>query len=794
MLDRSVRFVTYQSETDRYPAQQQLLYEELCALLEPEEVDCNPCPGKTCPQKFGMAWSPGFIPPEKTRSGGNVDFLDLICLDIDNASPESVVALCGRLEGLEVLIHSTHSHTPEKPRLRLILTPSRPILGKEWLAVWHAITEKYGISADKSAKDPCRIYFTARRPRGAPYVHVYEPGAAVNVEELLRSRMRNGAQRDAPPAGPVPEPGSVDLDGLKKFLRYYNPADDFDGSKRQLVRNILAGEPLAIENRNNAVHRAASILGWRFPVGTPFEAALEVMRESLSKIPPSDADGPKDNWDGWVETAHRSYSNKQEELKKKIIADNKDAASYYKHREEKYGKAKQQEEKAPTDTAVAQEEPAVSKEEVDGEAWRDDLIFKHLRGGIIVKEQGTHNVAVILKHHEQWKGALKFNEVTKDIDYVGGPVEGDASLRAKVSNWMQKHEGLNLSTKVIEEQIFLVGRDNSYDPLKNYLNGLIWDGVSRIDTWLENYCKAEVIDSRGNDVTRFVRKAGACWLIGAVARGLNPGCKVDSVLVMEGPQGAGKSTTLSILGGAWFSDTTLKLDEKDSRMLAAQSWVIELAELSAVRATETESQKAFFSQCEDKFRPPYGYKIEVFPRRCVFAGTTNRDTYLHDPTGNRRYWPVWCEEFDLEALRRDRDQLWAEAVHRYKSGESWWFEKADAWLVESITDQRLHSGPFTEKIHNWWSQLPIDKRPTAFTMLEVLEIIDVDQNRVDFREGVGRALKKLGFQKIRRRIDGFPTWFYEPTEKLMNLPVVPGRRLHLTIVQNTKPTQQPGEA
>ena len=411
----------------------------------------------------------------------------------------------------------------------------------------------------------------------------------------------------------------------------------------------------------------------------------------------------------------------------------------------------------PPGTALSDAPSTGDAKPQDG-AWLKLLKLKVNQQGKFVNEQIGMNAAVILENHPAWKGALRFNEVTKEVECIGGPLsEADrtpAQLLTAVENWLQKNEDLNLSSAVVAAEMLHVARRHSYDPLRDYLLGLKWDGVERLPTFLEQYCGAVTtldVDGEPMDITNRVRMVGVKWFIAAVARALDPGCKADNVLVLEGPQGAGKSAMLRALGGRWFTDSPMVLNDKDSKMLASMSWIIELAELSAMRKVETEAQKAFFSACEDKLRPPYGRVVETFPRRCVFAGTTNETEYLPDATGNRRFWAAFCEKFDVEKAKRDRDLLWAEAVARYNRGEPHWCNAEESASLEVVANQRLRSSGLAETVMEWWTGMEPEKRPGFFTCNDVaLEALGLPKHQADASyERIGRTCKKLGFERTR---------------------------------------------
>lgn len=218
--------------------------------------------------------------------------------------------------------------------------------------------------------------------------------------------------------------------------------------------------------------------------------------------------------------------------------------------------------------------------------------------------------------------------------------------------------------------------DNLLTMKANSLLGPAKPGTERVDTWLSRYC--------GADDTPYVRAVGARFLISAIARALDPGCRMDAILVLHGARGTGKSMTVSILGSPWSTQMMLLGRDKDLGVVAGTNWIIEVTPLTV---NDIDKHEAFLFRRYDKFRPTYGRTIEEFPRRCVFVGTDSRADWRDATMRDRRYWPVHIRECDTEALQRDRDQLWAEAAFRYHSailhpelahpdcpGERWWFE------------------------------------------------------------------------------------------------------------------------
>jgi Virulence-associated protein E len=206
--------------------------------------------------------------------------------------------------------------------------------------------------------------------------------------------------------------------------------------------------------------------------------------------------------------------------------------------------------------------------------------------------------------------------------------------------------------------------ENSFNPVLNYVDGLTWDGVPRLDTWVVRYLGAED--------TPFNRAVGRIMLTAAVRRVRRPGTKFDQIIVFEGSQGSQKSTAVEVLAGKEnFSDQTiLGKAEKEQQELCAGVWLYEIADLAGMRKAEIDQTKAFASRTYDRARPAYGRYVVSQPRTCAFIATTNNSDYLKDDTGNRRFWPLRTGTIDIDALRRDRDQLWAEAAHYEATGVS----------------------------------------------------------------------------------------------------------------------------
>lgn len=349
---------------------------------------------------------------------------------------------------------------------------------------------------------------------------------------------------------------------------------------------------------------------------------------------------------------------------------------------------------------------------------------------------------------DSYPGTLKYNSFTSQVEFRGHPWT-DATAR-ELTEQLQR-QGLRCRTADVHEAAAREAEVNAYDPLVESLVNLRWDGEERIDRWLVDYVGAED--------TPYTRAIGRRWIISAVARALKPGCKADGVLVLEGVQGVGKSSAIAILGGEFYRDDLSDLTSKDAKLELQGTWIVELAELSVVYRSAVEKLKAFLSSTEDSFRPPYGRVVQKFPRRCVFMASTNDDAYLRDSTGNRRFWPVACRQIAVDALRRDRDQLFAEAVAAYEGGAEWWLHGEEISLAAEEAAKRVESDPLEDPVISFMAR----QGASGASQREILNALGFDSLRIASVTGgtwkrVVDVLRRNGF--IRRQVGSPRQWRY----------------------------------
>ena len=373
---------------------------------------------------------------------------------------------------------------------------------------------------------------------------------------------------------------------------------------------------------------------------------------------------------------------------------------------------------------------------LDSANWREHLIVK--RGEAL---GCVENVLLALRNDPAWAGVLHFNEFAlKTVAKASPPwatsrelpfqwTDADDVLAAA---WFQR-EGILATPETVGRSIQAFSRDFLYHPVRDYLNSLTWDGIKRLDAWLRIRLGAEE--------SLYTQAVGSRFLIGAVARVMVPGCKQDCVLILEGPQGCGKSTALRTLSEPWFSDELSDELGKDAAMQVASAWILEMSELDALSRAESAKTKAFISRSTDKYRPPYGKHVIEQPRSSVIAGTTNSDAYLRDETGARRFWPVKCGRIDIDGLKKDRDLLWAEAVSLFRANEPWWMDStALNALATQEQEKRFDADPWHDLVANWVND---QESVSVAEVLDYLGVTKKDWTPV-VKNRIGRILRALG--------------------------------------------------
>jgi predicted P-loop ATPase len=311
------------------------------------------------------------------------------------------------------------------------------------------------------------------------------------------------------------------------------------------------------------------------------------------------------------------------------------------------------------------------------------------------------NVLLVLRNAVEWTHVLAFDEFAVRVVTKRPPPWGSTNVEkwtddhdTRACAWFQE-QGINAAVGVVGRGIQAVARENPFHPVRHYLNGLTWDQKPRLDQWLTTYF--------GVEDTAYARAVGSRSLVSAVARIFSPGCQADNVPIFEGIQGLGKSSAIRALAHPWFTDRISKLGTKDSAIEVAGVWIIEISELDALTKATNSAIKGFVSRRVDRYRPPYGKHLTDRPRQCVFWGTINPvGGYLKDPTGARRFWPVACKSVNLDALVRDRGQLWAEALVRYRARHPWHLETPELEALAAAEQAARYAfDSWEEPVREW---------------------------------------------------------------------------------------------
>ena len=318
---------------------------------------------------------------------------------------------------------------------------------------------------------------------------------------------------------------------------------------------------------------------------------------------------------------------------------------------------------------------------------------------------------------------------------------------------------------LVRDIIALEASGRAYHPVRDYLESLAWDAIPRLSRFFFDHCGTIAegeTDEERREHNRYIEAATRSFFVSAVARVFGPGAKCNSMLVLEGPQGALKSRLLRLLSvkDEWFSDSLPEnLGSKDARAHLAGRWIIEMAEVAQFRRGEVETIKSFLSCQIDTYRPAYGRADIAVPRSSVFVGTTNADTYLHDSTGNRRFWPVRVAAIHLETIRPIVDQLWAEAVAVYHAGAPWWLAADLEHIAAGVQHERLTRDPWQDVLSGLAARCQPGDELTAGECFVNLGVDVGDRTRGDEMR-IGAILRDLGLVRTRRQEKGERKYTY----------------------------------
>lgn len=601
-----------------------------------------------------------------SRTVGSVGHRQLVTLDIDFGNIDFFWDF-RLLYSCAAFIHATHKHSEENPRYRLIIPLDREVSPDEYGAISRKIAGNIGIELfDPTTFDTNRLMFWPSNPKDVPYYWEEQEGDFLNADDVLDSYadwkdislwpIVDGKDVKDPFSGSKQEDPSMKKGVVGAFCRTYGiraaiekfipeiyiPAGE---DRYTYAGGSTSGGVIVYDDLFTFSHHGTD------PAGGRTCNAFDLIRIHLFK----DLDKHED-------------SNASFKAMENMCTDDKAV---------KFTMAK----------GKYEDNKDVDKKDLE---WMSELDMDS-KGNF---HSTSNNIDAILVNDKNLKGLFSYNtfdtkryimrsppwrevpepEPMRNVDYSG------------VRNYIENIYGISSAMKV-DDSLALEIERNTIHPIQEYLNGLEWDGKPRIEDTLIHYF--------GASDTIFTREAFKKIMVAAVARVMEPGCKFDYVLVFVGEQGIKKSMFLNILAKRkWFSDSFSTVHGKEAYEQLQGAWIIEIAELSALRKAEIEAVKHFISKQKDDYRPAYARTPETFKRQSVFFGSTNNLEFLKDPTGNRRFWPVLCGQSKVtkdvfKQLEKEVDQLWAEAVILYNKGEKLYLDKE----VEAIArvQQEAHS-------------------------------------------------------------------------------------------------------
>lgn len=575
-----------------------------------------------------------------------------LTLDADYATTD-LVDMIEMFYDFRCIIYSTHKHTQEKPRLRLIIPLSRDVSPDEYIAVSRKVAEDMGMEYfDDTTYEPSRLMYWASTSADGEYYFKDIDGELLNPDTILgryedwrnvselpvSKRQQTIVQREIKKqADPLEKKGIVGV-----FCRTYSVTEAID----KFISDTYS--PSVIPGRYDYV-----------PADSSAGVVIYDDKFAYSHHATDPACGKLMNaFD--VVRLHKFGE----------LDDNTDENTEQK----KLPSFKAMQEFAVNDAKVkiqlSEEKMAEAQTDFDDDSWKAQLEYN--KQGVIVNN--LKNLLIILNNDKALKGIV-FNQLSDGMEIKGEvPWQHPSKFwrdadDAQLTTYIELNYG-NFSKRNYDTAVTKAVDDRSYHPIRDFMKSLPeWDNTKRVDTLL--------IDYLGADDTPYVRTVTRKTLCAAVSRVMTPGCKFDTMLVLNGPQGKGKSTLISKLCGEWFNDSLSLADTKDKT--AAEKlqgyWILEIGELAGLKKTDIETLKGFLSRQNDIYRASFGRRATPHPRQCIFIGTTNTEQgFLRDPTGNRRFLPVTVrgnsKRHSWDLTQEEVNQIWAEVLVYYKNGET----------------------------------------------------------------------------------------------------------------------------
>ncbi|MFD1954279.1 VapE domain-containing protein [Paenibacillus thailandensis] len=662
--------------------------------------------------KDGPAFVGGLVRGGR-RKKENVDTRSLFTLDADFADEDFLFTVELVLGGTAYAVYSTHSHRPHKPKYRLIVPARRTMTPDEYTAVARKLAEQIGMTYfDKTTFQVHRLMFFPSCSKDAePVLEVYE-GDALDVDGML-ALYEDWQDVMAWPRHPE-EAKTVQRIGQ----RAQDPREKL-GTIGLFCRAFTIEE--GIDRFLSEVYLPGTMPNRYTYAGGTSANGLEIYPDQELAYSHQDSDPIADG---------RTYNlfdlvrvHKFGHLDERVKEHTPDAKKPSHLAMEHFAAGLPEVKKLKIDELGAdfdETAPAENDEDPEPDDWKEKLEVHHKTGAILPT---AGNVELLLEHGP-WRGVLAYDafgntEVIRrplpwrDRERPGRSYEPWLGADDKrLQHWFAKVHGIN-SAKTIQNAFTEVVHRNTFHPIKAFVESAEWDGVPRAERLF--------IDYLGAADTHYTRQATRKMLLAAVARLYHPGCKFDQMLVLVGPQGAGKSSLLAKLGREWFSDSLRTFENKEAGEHLQSGWIFEIGELSAMKKTEVEEVKAFLSKTEDRYRVAYDRQVSEFPRKCVFFGTTNTREFLRDATGNRRFWPIEVDPARAAYSHWDHlteplvRQIWAEALSWFKAGESLELDREAREAAERQQASHMESDPREGLIQEWLESEEMDEldRPSG---------------------------------------------------------------------------------
>ena len=647
------------------------------------------------------------------RKGDSIKCRSLVTLDIDFGQNDTPDVIADMLPCAWAL-YSTHSHTPQSPRYRLVIPLSRDVTPDEYIPVARRVAEWIDINLfDSSTYEPSRLMYWPSCPVDGEYVFLSAPGDPLDADEVLDSYTdwRNVAEwpmdrrtvRRVGPNGRKQEDPTAKTGVIGAFCRCYPITETIEAFLSDVYAPTGHDDRYTYTNGSTTGGLVIYEDKWAYshhgtdPCCEKLCNAFDLVR--LHKFGELDEDAD-------INTPVAKLPS--------FLAMDRFA------REEPRVKA----------LMIRESINSINEDFADVPDEEDEDWMQQLQVDSKSRPQPTpFNFGLILRHDPQLKGCIRRDLFcSRDVlakDLPWRPMKLDQYWNNSddngLINYISGHYNLTAKTSILDALDFYASQ-NYFHPVRDYLNGLTWDGEPRLDNLLVDYFGAP-----DTDLTRAVTRKHFC---AAVARVMTPGIKYDYVLTLIGAQGIGKSTFLkTIAKEKWCDDSLNSIEGKEAMEHLRGKWLLEFAELTNYNGATSEAYKAFISKTDDSYRPAYGRKTEVYPRQCVFFATTNDSNFLKGDTGNRRFWLIDCGvEMPMKDLRKDLpgevDQIWAEAVQRWREGEKLYLTREleeEAWSLqeehnEIETDDR--AGLIGEYLHKeiptTWGSMTMQQRADWF--------------------------------------------------------------------------------